>query len=827
MSLAIADCLVAILVMPMGMIAEVLGHFPLPHYACIIFATMDVLCCTSSIWHMSTMSMDRYFTIRFPFRYGRNKTRRIMLWKITAVWAISTAISSPVFVLGLIKKENVLSNGVCAPNNAAFKIYGSIFAFYIPFVIMITTYALTMRSLRNVLVNKKKYNRERRRKQTFRPLAQIIHQYAEIAQGIRRSSTTNQRAVPVIASINPNNPNPSTSLLNKTPYTIITTTSPTDSRAQFFSSNNPGSLNTSTDQSESNPTGDGLHHNCQHLTISYNKSSGSKKQRRPQQNSNLNTTNNRPMNECDMSTVYEITEYSKSTSSSHEVTTIFSGGGIRRSLVINEQQSTAVKATDTYETRVTSAIINDVSPVVEEEEASLNSEIDSPGKRIVEESFSSRESVCLAELSSAVLIESIFVTIPWRLCFFLVDFVVRYYLRIFPYRLRALPIDYHSYWSEHARKSQVDRSTSTSSISRKGHRTVSTQTHLPLSIDFSTMPPADPKDHHVYSTPKRRRFPFHRPVLTSPSLFTNLFRHASGTPVRSSESSTKSSFSWGQRSSVASSSNAMRQKHSSNLFRRIESEMDTLLATDRRSHASTSSSSVLHTTHRPAHPSLTHWQKPLRRHQYQSRSAYVINHPGPTTARQQFSSTTNSSDSSSVHPRHYARLLATIPHHHRARDEDIVAANERKALRVLMIIFCVFITLWTPFFICTFISAICERCRDRLNPTVWFSITWLGYSSSMANPFIYTIFSDVFRRAFTNIILCRPNDSLLSGQLSTKLTHPKGGAQQAMHQHASRRRSPNHDQSGTSTPNPLLHPTPLGGSDATIYVNRCASDSFR
>ena len=413
------------------------------------------------------------------------------------------------------------------------------------------------------------------------------------------------------------------------------------------------------------------------------------------------------------------------------------------------------------------------------------------------------------------------------MCFALVDFVIRYYLWIFPYRLRPLPLAYHWNWNEQ-RKCQFNRSTSTSSISRKGHRSVSTQTHLPVSIDVSPMTFTHPAESHLYGTPKRRRFPFHRPVLTSPSLFTNLFRHASGTPVRSSESSTKSSLSWGQRSSVASSSNAMRQKYPSSLFRRIESEMDTLLATDRRSHASTSSSSILHTTHRPAHPSLTHWQKPLRRHQYQSRSAYVINNAG-RPARQQFSSTTNSSDSSSILHRQHPRLLTTtITHHQRVRDEDIVAANERKALRVLMIIFCVFITLWTPFFICTFISAICVGCRDRINSTVWFSITWLGYSSSMANPFIYTIFSDVFRRAFTNIILCRPNDSLLSGQYSTKLTHPKGGgAQPQVPQHVSRRRSPNQDQSGTSTPVPLHHPTPIGGSDATIYVNRCASDSFR
>jgi hypothetical protein len=379
-----------------------LGHFPLPHYACIIFATMDVLCCTSSIWHMSTMSMDRYFTIRFPFRYGRNKTRRIMLLKIVAVWAISTAVSSPVFVLGIVNRENVLSNGTCAPNNASFKLYGSLFAFYIPFIIMITTYALTMRSLRNVLVNKRKYNRERRRKQTFRPLAQLINQYAEMAQNIRRTSSTTHQ--PIASIINNNNNNNNNSFLNKTPYTIITTTTPTDTRTQFFSSNSLD-LNSKQDTNNiqygsvnmangTNNNNEHMHHNTQHLTISYIKPSGSKKKRYHQQQQQqaltMNAGMNRTKNDCDMSTVYEITEYSKSTSSSHDVTVIISSG-TRKSIVPNDQQQQQPlqpsKMTDRIEqqqipnttTITTTSTINTISPL-EEEDVSSTTDIDSGSK---------------------------------------------------------------------------------------------------------------------------------------------------------------------------------------------------------------------------------------------------------------------------------------------------------------------------------------------------------------------------------------------------------------------------------------------------------------
>ena len=371
MSLAIADCLVAILVMPMGMVAEVLGHFPLSHSACVVFVTMDVLCCTSSIWHMSTMSMDRYFTIRFPFRYGRNKTRRIMLLKIIAVWAISVAVSSPVFVLGIYDSKNVLSENICAPNNVFFKIYGSIFAFYIPFLIMIITYALTMRSLRNVLVNKKKFDRERRQKQTFRPLAQIINQYAEIAQGLRRTSLTKKSVLsPMLANNHQHS--------SKTPFTIITTTSPTDSRAQQFfpSTNNHHHQNSHFPRENgllngTNTNQDGIHQNYQHLTISYNKPNGNHhhhhRRRRYFQQQTSHSNINRTKTVLDMSTVYEITEYSKSTTSSYELSVILNNNQHfpRRSTIKCEQPENS------------SPGMNDIGTL--REETSLLSDFDSEG----------------------------------------------------------------------------------------------------------------------------------------------------------------------------------------------------------------------------------------------------------------------------------------------------------------------------------------------------------------------------------------------------------------------------------------------------------------
>jgi len=244
---------------------------------------------------------------------------------------------------------------------------------------MITTYALTMRSLRNVLVNKKKYDRERRRKQTFRPLAQIINQYAEIAQGMRRTSST-KKQIPSTPMISLNHSN---SILNKSSFTIITTASPTDSRGQLLSSNNTignleeddNSINTTNNNNELN------HHNSQHLTISYIKPSGSKKRRYQQQTSNMNAPINRTKNDLDMSTVYEITENSKSTSSLYDISAILNNTFTRRSIISTDQQPLKIidKLEQSHISNPIPSIIHDQTPLKVEEPSSI-SDLDSESK---------------------------------------------------------------------------------------------------------------------------------------------------------------------------------------------------------------------------------------------------------------------------------------------------------------------------------------------------------------------------------------------------------------------------------------------------------------
>jgi len=95
------------------------------------------------------------------------------------------------------------------------------------------------------------------------------------------------------------------------------------------------------------------------------------------------------------------------------------------------------------------------------------------------------------------------------------------------------------------------------------------------------------------------------------------------------------------------------------------------------------------------------------------------------------------------------------------------ATNERKAMRVLLIIFSIFVILWTPFFVINLLSCFISN----IHPIFISIATWLGYSSSGANPIIYTIFSRAFRRAFVNILTCRKVISSHRSQMFSPSCH--------------------------------------------------------
>jgi len=96
-SLAVADLMVAALVMPLAAVNEVSTHWFLGPEACDAFTLFDVLCCTASILHLVSISLDRYWAVS-RVDYVRNRTAKRILVMIGASWGISAVISiAPLF----------------------------------------------------------------------------------------------------------------------------------------------------------------------------------------------------------------------------------------------------------------------------------------------------------------------------------------------------------------------------------------------------------------------------------------------------------------------------------------------------------------------------------------------------------------------------------------------------------------------------------------------------------------------------------------------------------------------------------------------------------
>ncbi|XP_078034300.1 dopamine D2-like receptor [Augochlora pura] len=146
-SLAVADLLVAVLVMPFAVYFLVNGAWTLPGFVCDFYIAMDVTCSTSSIFNLVAISIDRYIAVTQPIKYAKHKNNRRVWLTILLVWAISAAIGSPI-VLGLNNTPDRLPDQ-CLFYNADFIIYSSLSSFYIPCIIMVFLYYNIFKALRN------------------------------------------------------------------------------------------------------------------------------------------------------------------------------------------------------------------------------------------------------------------------------------------------------------------------------------------------------------------------------------------------------------------------------------------------------------------------------------------------------------------------------------------------------------------------------------------------------------------------------------------------------------------------------------------------------
>lgn len=145
-SLAIADCLVAVAVMPFGIYQQYTNkEWHMGEFFCLLTISCDVLLTTISILHLSCLAMDRYLAICWPF-YHERINRKSVCCTIIFCWIM------PIFIsfVPIMNKWNMIGVEdhmacIAPPDapvcvfivNAPFAVVCSLLAFYIPSLFMI------------------------------------------------------------------------------------------------------------------------------------------------------------------------------------------------------------------------------------------------------------------------------------------------------------------------------------------------------------------------------------------------------------------------------------------------------------------------------------------------------------------------------------------------------------------------------------------------------------------------------------------------------------------------------------------------------------------
>uniref|UniRef100_A0AC34FKN8 G-protein coupled receptors family 1 profile domain-containing protein n=1 Tax=Panagrolaimus sp. ES5 TaxID=591445 RepID=A0AC34FKN8_9BILA len=98
-SLAFADLIVGLVVMPLNSLFEMTRHvWLLGLTMCDLFHALDILASTSSIWNLCVISLDRYMAGQDPIGYrDKVSTQRITI-AIIFVWVISACLSFPAII---------------------------------------------------------------------------------------------------------------------------------------------------------------------------------------------------------------------------------------------------------------------------------------------------------------------------------------------------------------------------------------------------------------------------------------------------------------------------------------------------------------------------------------------------------------------------------------------------------------------------------------------------------------------------------------------------------------------------------------------------------
>ncbi|XP_038627422.1 histamine H2 receptor [Tachyglossus aculeatus] len=143
-SLAVTDLLLGILVLPLSAISELRRTWLFSRTLCDIHTSLDVMLCTTSILNLFMISLDRYYAITAPLRYPALVTPSRVGTALAGIWTVSLLFSFLPIHLGWNAQDAPTATSYppqCKLQvNKAYGLVDALVTFYIPLLVMGTTY---------------------------------------------------------------------------------------------------------------------------------------------------------------------------------------------------------------------------------------------------------------------------------------------------------------------------------------------------------------------------------------------------------------------------------------------------------------------------------------------------------------------------------------------------------------------------------------------------------------------------------------------------------------------------------------------------------------